>query len=97
MLINNKGNVSKPDLEWHGKSWEIKSTSSVTSIDTQVRKGLGQIAKYHGNLIIDNSGTDFDTFQRTAIERIQRSAKENFDVAFFHNSEFVKILRYEKR
>lgn len=97
MLINNKGNVSKPDLEWHGKSWEIKSTSSVTSIDTQVRKGLGQIATYHGNLIIDNSGTDFDTFQRTAIERIQRSAKENFDVAFFHNSEFVKILRYEKR
>lgn len=95
--INNKGNVTKPDVNWIGKDWEIKSTSSVTSIDTQVRKGLEQIAKYNGNLIVDNKGTDFDTFLNALIERVQRSAKEDCDIVVFYNGEYVKTLRYKKR
>lgn len=95
--IDNRGNVTKPDIEWHGKAWEIKSTSSVTSIISQTRKGLNQIATYHGNLIIDNTGTTFDLFQQTVMTRVQRSAKEDCDIVLFHEGQFVKAMRYKKR
>lgn len=95
--IDNSGSVTKPDVEWHGKAWEIKNTSSVTSIDTQTRKGLDQIATYHGNLIVDNTGTAFDLFQQTVMTRVQRSAKEDVDIVLFYDGQYVKILRYKKR
>lgn len=79
--VNNKGNITQPDIEWHNSQWEIKSTSSTTSIDSQVKKGLEQIIKYHGNLIVDNDGkTQFDKYQNAVFHRVQRSAKEDFDL-----------------
>ena len=95
--INNVGMVTKPDIVWQGKNWEIKNTSSATSIDTQTRKGLEQIASYHGNLIVDNTGVEFERYQVILLKRIERSAKEDCEVVIFHNGEYVKVLEYKKR
>ncbi len=95
--FDNSGNITRPDIEWHGKLWEIKKTSSVNSIDKQTQKGLEQIGGRHGNLIIDNTETKFDLFQQTVINRVLRSAKEDCDICIYYNGDYIKILRYKKR
>lgn len=95
--IDNSGNVTKPDIEWHGKQWEIKQTSSVNSIDKQTQKALEQIDGKHGNVIIDNVGTEFSLYQRTVINRVRRSAKDDCDICIFQNGNYIKIIRYQKR
>lgn len=95
--IDNSGRVTKPDITWEGKDWEIKNSSSETSVDTQIRKGLDQIHAYHGNLIIDNTGLAFARYQEIVFDRVRRSAKEDFDLAVFYEGEYVKTLRYKKR
>ncbi len=95
--IDNSGNVTKPDIEWHGKQWEIKQTSSVNSIDKQTQKVLEQIDGKHGNVIIDNVGTEFSLYQRTVINRVRRSAKDDCDICIFQNGNYIKIIRYQKR
>lgn len=50
----NLDHVETPDYIWNGKLWELKSPSqSLNAIDKRLQKGLHQISKNPGGVIID--------------------------------------------
>lgn len=49
----NKDRIQTPDYLWRGKLWEQKSVSSKNSIDKQLQKGIHQISKNPGGIILE--------------------------------------------
>ena len=95
LMVNNAGRVTKPDIEWFGKKWEIKSCSDEDSIDKQTQKAIHQTDKYGGSIIIDfYDENDFDG-ERIVRNRMLRSAGDGRDVVLFSHGKFLKVLRYK--
>lgn len=93
----NKKNEYTPDYEWRGKLWEHKGVSSLNSIDKQVEKGIHQIEKNPGGLIIElssNNNLSFEEINACIIHRLKRTAKSmKLDVIVIRDNKVISIIR----
>lgn len=93
----NKKNEYTPDYEWRGKLWEHKSASSLNSIDKQVKKGIHQIEKKPGGLIIELSNDcnlPLEEINACIEHRLERTAKNmRLDVIVMRDNKIINIMR----
>lgn len=87
-----------PDYEWRGKLWELKTTT-MSSTDVRVRKGLKQIVNNPGGLIIDykNRKIDVETVEDTVGKRFSRiKVIRTLDIIVRAHGNAIKVIRYKK-
>lgn len=95
LLENNK---AMPDYLWNNKLWELKSASSKTSIDTQIRKGISQIQSNIGGIVLDIRNSKLSNAQilSAIYYRINRSCNKTIDVIIVKDNTIQTIIRYKK-
>lgn len=99
ILCINEKNEETPDYIWRGKMWELKTPKTLNGIDKLVHKGLRQISKNPGGLIIDLSNFEgLDALEAANIieKRIVRSAKSDIDVLLKRGDKISAIVRIKK-
>ncbi|MGI6568645.1 MAG: hypothetical protein ACOX1E_03850 [Erysipelotrichaceae bacterium] len=88
--------VKSADYFWLEQLWDLKSPSSYKAIDDAVRRGLKQIAKNPGGIIINFTGKEanIDKIIDEIIDRVKRSGKGNvIDVIIIIKNKIKKIIR----
>lgn len=80
--------VKTPDYEWNGSLWELKTISTEQAADTAVRKGLKQIKKKPGGLVIDYIG------ESLAVEKLLEIIDRRIERGFYHE---ITVLLFRKR
>lgn len=90
--------VKMPDYIWDGKRWELKSISSLSSVDRQIHKAMKQIGPDGGGIIIDISGRKEEKTKILAeIDlRTQKRSISTTDVMIVDGDNLVRILRHKK-
>ena len=86
--------VKSADYFWLEQLWDLKSPSSYKAIDDAVRRGLKQIAKNPGGIIINFTGKEanIDKIIDEIIDRVKRSGKGNvIDVIIIIKNKIKKI------
>lgn len=86
-----------PDYIWHGKYWELKSTTTEKAANSAIRKGIKQIERNPGGLIL-NYDTDID-LQETVniVEKRMKGSKQGdipIDIMIVRNGKMELVLRY---
>ena len=91
-------NVKRPDYLWHGKLWDLKTTSTAKAADSALRSGLKQILENPGGIILDYGDNDInlDDILKVVESRMKRGHYTSADVIIISKGEVVKILRYKK-
>lgn len=89
----------RPDFIWREKLWELKIISSEKAADRAIRKGIKQIAKNPGGIILDldTDAFDYKVCKSFIIRRLKRSALDkNIDIIILRREKLFSILRYKK-
>lgn len=86
-----------PDYIWRGKYWELKSTTTEKAANSAIRKGIKQIERNPGGIIL-NYDTEVD-LQETVniIEKRMKGSKQGdipVDVMIIRNGKMELVLRY---
>lgn len=93
---NNPEGESNPDYLWRGKLWDLKSptSSKYSTLEKRIKKGVKQISKNPGGVVIDisKSSVDIDYIERIILKEIKPSAKEQMDFIIVDNGK-VRIKR----
>ena len=86
-----------PDLIWNGRMLELKSISSIPSIDRQIHRAVKQIDK-NGIIAIDISGQTEDAAQTLKeIEyRFPKRARGNNDLLVKSGNDLLKVIRIKR-
>ena len=94
----NRNGVKTPDYEWNGKLWELKSPSNEKAIDSQLRKGLQQIAENPGGIVINygNVKVDDALVLNNVRYRVGRSSPFDLDVLIIREGMDDLVIRYKK-
>lgn len=98
-LIHEDASKKTADYNWRGKLWELKSVSSLTSVDTQLRKAIKQIENNAGGILLDISnykGGKQDLFDAIHY-RLKRSGGMTIDLLLLNNKNIQMAYRYKKR
>lgn len=100
ILLNEKSGsfgVKRPDFEWKGKLWELKSVKSEKSIDTALRKAIGQIFDNPGGVILDFQNTLEKKSQIEAVikSRIETSCRFRIHIIIIYKEKLYKVLEYQ--
>lgn len=90
--------VKRPDFEWNGMLWDLKSTTTAKAADSAVRKGLQQIIENPGGIILDYGSNEvsLDVVTKVIDTRMVRSNTATADIIIVQNGQAVKIYRYKK-
>ena len=85
------------DYLWNDKYWELKTTSSVKSADSAIRKGLKQIKNNPGGIVLDyrNSKVDYEDLKKVIDSRMKRGSADA-DIMILFKNKNIKVLRYKK-
>lgn len=95
----NEDKVSTPDYIWNGKYWELKSPScaSLNAIDKRLQKGLHQIEKNPGGVILnlENTQVDINSIATKIENRLTRHSDNNIgcDVIVLIDGELKLVIR----
>ena len=86
-----------PDYIWRGKYWELKSTTTSKAANSAIRKGIKQIERNPGGIIL-NYDAEID-IQETinVVEKRMKGSKQDdipVDVMIIKNGKLEIILRY---
>lgn len=92
----------RADYIWNQRFWEHKTVSSLTSVDNQIRSGLGQIKDNPGGLVLQmTKGIDLGKLKTTIIHRLNRSARDYnisaMDVLVFNGEDIVLAVEWNKK
>ena len=94
--VNNAGNVTKPDIEWHGHKWEIKYSSSASGAYKRTKKAIEQTSQYAGNIIIDYRGFDFSEGRNSTFRALMEKGVIDLDVILCEEGKIREVYRYKK-
>lgn len=95
-----ENSVSNPDYLWQGKLWEQKTVSSAKAIDTALRRGMSQIQRNPGGIVLDitNVKEGMNEIYAVIADRIRRRNYDgSIDVILIEKEKIVSIIRHEKR
>ena len=86
-----------PDYVWNDELWELKSISSLKSLDSAVRKGLKQIQYYKGGMIIDIDSLEISTNEIVEIvySRLYRYKDKDLsiDIIIIKDNNIKEVIR----
>ena len=89
--------IKMPDYNWNGKYWELKSTTTAKSANSAIRKGIKQIEKNPGGIILDyKNQIDLEETMRIVEKRVKGSKSWDIpvDIMIIVNKELVVVVRY---
>lgn len=86
-----------PDYSWNGKLWDLKTTSTETSANSAIRKGIKQIVDNPGGLILDFVDNEIDMGKLESVidKRMQWNKSIPIDIIVKNKGKY-KVLRYNK-
>lgn len=89
--------VKTPDYRWDNKLWELKTVSTVKAPDSALRKGIQQIQKNPGGIILNfgKNEVNFEETMEVIEDRLRRSGKFDFDVMVLHNNKLRKYIQHK--
>ena len=94
---NKEKDVKSPDYNWNDYLWELKNISTEKAADSAIRKGLKQIFKKPGGLIIElDDEMDLDELKGVIIDRMQRGYHSQIDIIVKNKKDMLFIWRYKK-
>lgn len=99
VVIKNSNKVKLPDFGWNNKLWELKTPNTVEGTDKLIHKGIHQIEKKPGGIILDVKNLNEEEQEEAidvAINRIRRSSKHNIDLIIKKENKLIRILRIKK-
>ena len=81
LLLNDQGKadgIKTPDYLWRGEQWELKSTSTISSVNDAIKRGLKQITSGSGGLILDFGENNIPSIEelKSAIDKRMRWHKK---------------------
>lgn len=88
-----------PDLLWNGEWWEIKEPDKQNrnSIDQNIRNAVSQLNAVENSkgIVLDmrNGNMELAEVESIAMNRIARSAKNNYDVMIIKENTVIKVIR----
>lgn len=87
-----------PDCEWNGKLWEFKNLETEKAADGAIRRGLKQIDKNPGGLVLnyENHEITYEALDRVISDRTRRGLRTDTDIIIIQNGEVQQIKRYKK-
>ena len=87
-----------PDYRWNNRLWDLKSPNGTGNLGKLLKKGLSQIFKNPGGIVLDISSLKTDTtrIEHIITERMQTSLKHSVDVMIIRRNKLIKVLRYKK-
>lgn len=96
--LNRRSEIS-PDYKWNEELWDLKSPVQIRSFTKRIRKGIHQIEKSPGGIIVDlpesipfNDAVDIIWKRwKTTGEK----AATSLDVIFVQNGRIIRILRFK--
>ena len=88
--------VKKPDYEWRKTYWELKTLKSEKSIDSSLRKAIGQIYDNPGGVILDfgKNPVHLSQIEKAVRSRVESSCRFKIDILIICESKLTKALRY---
>lgn len=100
LLLAETGGIygtKRPDFDWCGKFWELKTLKSEKSIDSAVRKAIGQIYDNPGGIILDfgKNTVSVNRIESAIKSRIDASCRFKVDVMIICAKKLQKVIRYE--
>lgn len=87
-----------PDCEWNGTLWEFKNLGTEKAADGAIRRGLKQIDKKPGGLVLNygNHEINYDFLDKVISDRMRRGLSADTDIIIIQNGEVRQIKRYKK-
>lgn len=87
-----------PDCEWDGKLWEFKNLETEKAADGAIRRGLKQIDRNPGGLVLNygNHKINYETLDKIISDRTRRGLSADTDIIIIHNGEVKQIKRHKK-
>ncbi len=88
--------IRRPDYEWNGKYWELKTVKTVKGVDSAVRKALSQIYENPGGIILDfrTNKVKVSEIETAITRRMKTSAKIKVDVMVVISRKIEKVYRF---
>ena len=89
--------VKSADFEWNNTLWELKTLKSEKSIDSALRKAIGQIYDKPGGVILDFGKNQINMSRvKSAIKsRVDTSCRFKMDIIIITSGQLAKVLRCE--
>ena len=95
---NNKNHESSADYMWREKLWELKSPQSLNGLDKLVHKGMRQIAKNPGGLVIQlPENASLDEAEGIVKHRVERSKAYRLVTVTLRSGTVMKVVQYIKK
>ena len=89
--------IMMPDYMWQNKYWELKSTTTEKSANSAIRKGIKQIERKPGGIIL-NYETEIDLQEAiNVIEKRMKGSKQGdipVDIMIIRKGKMEMVLRY---
>ncbi len=89
--------IMMPDYMWQNKYWELKSTTTEKSANSAIRKGIKQIERKPGGIIL-NYETEIDLQEAVnVIEKRMKGSKQGdipVDIMIIRKGKMEMVLRY---
>ena len=93
---NNPAGEPNPDYLWRGRLWDLKSpkSSQYSTIEKRIKKGVKQIAKNPGGVVVDisKSSVNIDYIEDLIFREIKHSKNGTIDFLIVDNGK-IRILR----
>lgn len=99
-LVNEKTKFTKsPDYLWNEKKWDLKTVTTVKSVDSALRHGIKQIEDNPGGIILNfpDDKTNLINLEKAIIQRMRRSAHIDAVIIVLQAFNLVDILQYKKK
>ena len=93
---NGAYSISRPDYMWHDHYWELKTLSTVKSVDSALRKAVRQIHDRPGGVILDfgKNSINIPGVESAIKSRLEAICRFSIDVIIVSKNNLVKVLRY---
>ena len=88
-----------PDYLWNGRFWDLKTISSEKAADAAVRKGIKQIRKNPGGIIIDGRSKGLNRGLLVSIieNRVRQKRYGSLDIIIIFDENAFEVWRYNKK
>ena len=85
-----------PDYDWDGMFWELKTISTEKAADSAVRKGIKQIMKNPGGIILDcrSSAIDRTKLLRVISNRVKKKRHRWLWILILYSENEYEFRRY---
>lgn len=91
--------IKRPDYEWRGRLWDLKTTTSEKSANSAIKSGLKQIRMKPGGVFLnfENGGVAMDELWKVVDKRMQwNHIPDPVDIAVISKGELKGVRRYAK-